>query len=158
MRESFLYAFVIMMNMELTYGSCEKKDIQAVYELQKKLILRYEDPSVQDIDKALQWSLTKIEANWETYTRVMCDGKICAYYHLVEGLDLRNELDDFYVLPSFRNQGIGTMILDHIIEESEDPVYLYVYQKNRIAIHMYEKAGFMVTRILSPTRMIMERK
>lgn len=140
----------------LTYKKADREDVEAIYEMLCTLVRQYEDPTVQDIDNALAWCRRKVEGNYEAYTCIYRDGMKVGYYHLIPQMDLRTELDDLLILPAFRNQGIGTAVIEKILQETDEPVYLYVFQKNQRAVSLYEKEKFTVTKILSPTRMIME--
>jgi len=140
----------------LEYKNADRSDIDAIYQMVEILVRKYEDPTVTDITHALKWCRTKIEGNYEAYTCIYADGVKAGYYHLTEHLDLRTELDDLFVLPAFRKQGIGTEVLTKILKETDEPVYLYVFQENVGAVSLYTKLGFNVTKIVSPTRMIME--
>lgn len=141
---------------KLEFKKAEQGDVESICEMDKKLIRQYEDPTVVDLHRALAWTRTKIEGNYEAYTCVWKDGVKAGYYHLIPQPDLRLELDDVLILPAFRGQGIGTAVLQKIIAEADEPIYLYVFQKNTRAVSLYEKMGFAVTKIISPTRMIME--
>ena len=79
-----------------------------------------------------------------------------AYYHfqLVED---KMELDDLYVLSNYQNQGIGSKILEKCCEESNIPIFLYVFSKNTRAIALYERFGFKVIEKIKDTRLIMQR-
>jgi ribosomal protein S18 acetylase RimI-like enzyme len=51
------------------------------------------------------------------------------------------------VLPEYRGRGLGTAILESLIEESEQtskPIRLEVFHNNQQALDLYEKVGFKV--------------
>jgi ribosomal protein S18 acetylase RimI-like enzyme len=144
--------------MKITTEPAHREDVEPLYQLEKELILQYEDPTVMDLKQALAWTRTKLEGNWQAGTRILLDGQVIGWYHISQDMDFRYELDSFFLKKEWRNQGIGSALLQKILEECDDAVYLYVFQKNRRAVHLYEKYGFEIKRILSPTRMIMERK
>lgn len=143
-----------MENIEFCHAN--RSDIKPIFDMLSLLVKKYEDPTVVDVQHALQWCLTKIEGNIEAYTCICINQKKIGYYHLVEQLDLRTELDDFYILPEYRKKGIGTIVLKQIQKETDETIYLYVFQKNQRAIAFYEKNGFIIKQMISPTRMIME--
>ena len=68
------------------------------------------------------------------------------------------ELDDLYVLPVYRNQGIGSKILEKCMAESKENLYFYVFSRNLCAISFYERHGFSVQKTVGNTRLIMVRK
>ncbi len=51
------------------------------------------------------------------------------------------------ILPEYRGMGIGTALLESLIEESNKtikPIRLEVFHNNLRALHLYEKVGFKV--------------
>jgi len=59
------------------------------------------------------------------------------------------EIFSFYVRPGCRGKGVGTALLDHALWVAKNnaliiKVRLYVNSRQRAAIRMYEKVGFMV--------------
>ena len=140
--------------MMLQFYPAAEGDIPGIFEQAKDLIDTYEDLSSIDYEKVLHWVKRKIAANIGSYHTVKSDGEVCAYYRLCED----GEVDDLYVLPSFRNKGIGSEILKKYMEESKKSLYLYVFSRNIRAISFYERHGFSVREIVGKTRLIMERK
>lgn len=142
--------------MELTYEKARPEDAPAIFGFAKELIERYETDPDLDLAMALAWTKRKIEQRIDEYTRVLVDGAAAAYFRFVPDGE-RMELDDLYVLPAFRNRGIGTAILRRCIAEGK-PINFYVFMKNTRAIALYEREGFRKTEDVSPTRMIMVRQ
>ena len=59
-----------------------------------------------------------------------------------------NEIWSVHINPEFRQKGYGTIMLQRIIKKYKretEPLVLYVYKNNNIAIHLYEKLGFKIT-------------
>ena len=139
--------------MNLQYVTADQSDIPQVFLLAKQLIECYEDLETIDLDKVLQWVNHKLENRIRTYTKVLLDNVVCGYYCL----SADGELDDFYVLPEFRNRGIGSQILKECIGQSREPVYLYVFTGNIRAIALYERFGFSIAKRVGKTRLIMCR-
>lgn len=141
--------------MMLTYRPAEDGDIPAIFAQAKALVDAYEDVTTIDYDRVLAWMERKITKQIGGYTRVCLeDGAVCAYYHLAED----GELDDFYVLPRFRGQGIGFEILERCIAQSPVPLWLYVFTENKGAVALYQRFGFRVTETVGTTRVIMRRE
>ena len=140
--------------MNLQFTIAESADIPVIFAQAKELIDTYEDLDSIDYDRVLSWVKHKITSLISEYRCVLLDGERCAYYRLCED----GELDDLYVLPSFHNRGIGSAILDKCIEESKNPIYLYVFSRNVRAISFYNRFGFSVRETVGKTRLIMERK
>ncbi|MBQ3487279.1 MAG: GNAT family N-acetyltransferase, partial [Clostridia bacterium] len=89
----------------------------------------------------------------DEYTRVLWDGELAAYYRFVPDGD-RMELDDLYVLPAFRDRGIGTAVLRRCLACGK-PVFFYVFTQNTRAVALYEREGFRRIETVSPTRCLM---
>lgn len=140
--------------MVLTYEAATDADIPVIFAQAKALVDAYEDRSAIDYDRVMAWMERKITKLIANYTRVCRDGEICAYYHLAQD----GELDDFYVLPDFRGQGIGSAILTNCIREEKAPLWLYVFTENRRAMALYQRFGFRVQETVGTTRAIMRRE
>lgn len=62
----------------------------------------------------------------------------------IEDIGEKTKVSEFFVDPFFQGEGIGTRILNTIIEKSKE-VFLYVLDKNERAIRFYVKMGFKYT-------------
>lgn len=140
----------------LTYQKADRSDREAIYEMCARMVRLYEDPTVTDLHMALELCRTKVEGNYEGYFCICFNGQKAGYYHLIPQLDLRTELDDLLILPEFRHQGIGRAVMEKILQETDETVYTYVFQRNQKAVTFYTELGFVMTKRVSPTRMIME--
>lgn len=133
-----------------------KEDAKEVFMFAKNLIDKYEDVENIKYDKVLDWVKNKILNNISEYNAIICDNEKVGFIHFVNGDD-KDELDDFYIYPQFRNKGIGSQVLKNIIENQNKPIFLYVFAKNEGAIKLYKKFGFTITQKAGTTRYIMER-
>ena len=61
-----------------------------------------------------------------------------------EDIGEKTKVSEFFVDPFFQGEGIGTEILNNVIEKSKE-VFLYVLDKNERAIRFYVKMGFKYT-------------
>lgn len=141
--------------MELMYEKARPKDAPVIFGFAKELIETYETDPDLDLNMALAWTKRKIEKRIGEYTRVLADGETAAFFRFVPDGE-RMELDDLYVLPAFRDRGIGTAVLRRCVAQGR-PMYFYVFMKNTRAIDFYEREGFRKVEDVSPTRMIMAR-
>jgi len=139
--------------MQLVYEPALPEDVPAIFGFARELIETYETDPGLDLNMALDWTKRKIQQRIGEYTRVLCDGTVAAYFRFVPDGE-RMELDDLYVLPAFRDRGIGTAILRRCLGEGK-PIYFYVFIKNTRAIALYEREGFCKTQAVSSTRCIM---
>ncbi len=141
---------------ELTYCSATQSDIPKIVGLCKELIDRYEDKSTIDYDRVMTWVGEKVRSKISEYTCVFHGREKVGYYHLTKDSE-GWELDDLYILPAFRNQGIGSKVLQHCLNLVDEAVYLFVFTGNAGAIRLYERFGFSQTQRVGDTRMIMRR-
>ena len=141
--------------MRLTYEPACIEDAPVIFGFAKELIETYETDPELDLAMALAWTKRKIEKRIGEYTRVLADGEAAAYFRFVPDGD-RMELDDLYVLPAWRDRGIGTAVLRRCLAQGR-PVYFYVFTGNTRAVALYEREGFRKAEDVSPTRMIMAR-
>ena len=104
-----------------------------------------------EMDKALSYKekekvkknvAKNIEINCENYRLIQVENKIAGAY-----LTLPYEdgviIDEIYLFPEFRNQGIGSSIISRIIR-SEENVYLWVYKNNTNALRLFKRLGFVL--------------
>ena len=144
-------------DFQITYQTATQEDVPAIFSLSKALIDQYEDVASIDYQKVLQWVQNKITENICQYRCIYANGVKAGYFHLIPG-DAETELDDLYVLPEFRNQGIGTAVLQHCISITTTPMFLYVFKKNTEAIKLYSRIGFSVSEEVGKTRYILRRE
>ena len=146
--------------MNLQYVPADKTDLDVLFELNRSLIEQYEDPSSIDFDEVLVWVRRKLTKRLSEYRAVILNGSKVGYFRLCEGEENSLEIDDLYVLTPYQGQGIGSEIVQHCIDESERlqrPLMLYVFTANAGAVRLYEKMGFVLKEIVSPTRKILIR-
>lgn len=51
-------------------------------------------------------------------------------------------IEQLYLDPAYVDRGIGTMMMDHILDVIKKPVRLYTFQENYGARRFYERYGF----------------
>ncbi len=140
----------------LSYASATMRDADLILRLGKDLIDRYEDFSDLDYQKVVRWMQAKIEKNISQYTKVCYCDEVVGYYSLSSN-GTEAELDDFYILPPYRGQGLGNAVLRRCIQNINMPVFLYVFKENLGAIRFYSRFGFAWYQDVSKTRMILRR-
>ena len=145
---------VISTNLYL--DTATREDVEAIYKLCEALVLKYEDSSVVDISKALEWVKKKIENSIDDYSVIFENNQKVGYVSVHKEENMW-ELDDFYILEEYRGRGIGSQVLEYIVKKY-DRIFLYVFKENIGAISLYEKYGFKVVKEVGTTRLIMERR
>ena len=143
--------------MDIQYLPAEETDIAPILEQSRALIERYETFADVSREEVFAWMERKTRKRLHEYRRIVCDGETAGWIRVCDEGE-RIELDDLYILPPFRNRGIGTETLQKCLCESEKPVYFYVFTENTGAVRLYERLGFRVTERVSATRAIMEHK
>ena len=53
-------------------------------------------------------------------------------------------LDHLYVLPEAQGAGIGSLLLQEVVQGRPDGLYLWVFQQNAGARRFYERHGFVL--------------
>ena len=140
----------------LTFTPAKAEDIPVIVAQCKELVQHYEDPNLVDMDRIFSWLENKIRRNISQYTCVPRGDEKVAFFCLSEE-ENAFELDDLYVLESYRNQGVGSEILEHCIALTQKPIYLFVFTENTGAIRLYRRYGFAEDKQVSATRIIMTR-
>lgn len=143
--------------MELHYIPAESADIETIFSQLKALIDAYEDLSSINYEKVLLWCRRQIEENICQYTCILADGEKAGWYRLSASDDGRMELDNFYILPAYRNRGIGTAALNRCFAAIDKPIFLYCFIKNTRAMALYTRMGFRVIETVGHTRCILQR-
>lgn len=67
------------------------------------------------------------------------EGNVVGFASIQKKKD-KSYLDNFYVIPSHRGQGIGRQLLNEIIQEFDN---IHLISRNDIAINMFKKVGFI---------------
>lgn len=141
-----------------TYEKASACDIEPIYNLCKQLIDDYENTDSIDYGKVLNWVRRKIEKSIDEYTAVFASGEKAGYYHFYQNEAGEYEIDDLYIFPQYRNQGIGSGIIKKCCSAVSAPVTLYVFSKNKKAVALYKKLGFEVVRTVNSSRYFMIKK
>ncbi|MCC5642683.1 GNAT family N-acetyltransferase [Nostoc sp. CHAB 5824] len=63
------------------------------------------------------------QLKWQQFWVVEHNGSLVAFGQL-RNFEFAQELGSLFVLPAYRNQGLGTFIIQHLIAQSTQPLYL----------------------------------
>ena len=143
--------------MELTFRKAENEDAERIFQFNKEMILQYETLEEINLDYVLSWVQKKISSRIDEYTVICAEGKKAGYYHFFRNEEGELELDDLYIFPEFRNQGIGSVVIKKCCTSVKEPVMLYVFTRNKGAVSLYKRMGFQVTETIKDSRLIMKR-
>lgn len=144
-------------NTRLQFVAAEKTDTEIIFSQLKELIDSYEDLSSIHYEKVLAWCRGQIEKHIDRYTCILSGGKKAGWYCFSPSDDGRMELDNFYVLPEYRNRGIGTAVLNRCFAQTDKPIFLYCFIRNTRALALYSRMGFRAIENIGHTRCIMQR-
>jgi len=129
------------MKYELVKSS--ESDIERLIKYKKNTIYEYaydiDDELVNKIENYVKETVPKLLDN---YCNIVVDGKIVGCL-LVTSKDDGVLLDEIYIEEDYRNSGIGTSIINNVINNN-DIVYLFVYKDNKNAIKLYKRLGFNI--------------
>lgn len=139
--------------MKIEYKPCTKQDIKKLYELSKKLIDTYEN--IQDINYTvvMNWIQNKLNHEISNYYQIYYNHQHVGYIHIINEDEI--EIDDFYIFDPYQNLGIGSYVLNDIINFSSKNIFLYVFIKNDKAVSFYRKLGFQISETIKNSRYIM---
>lgn len=142
--------------VKLIFEQAQERDADIIFGQAQQLIGQYEDPQAVDIPKVEEWMRKKISSQIGTYQKIVLEGECVGYFRLEEQGN-RTELDDLYILPSYRGRGIGTQVMHYCLDNARKPIYFYVFHENHGAIRFYQHFGFQITQRVSATRSIMSQ-
>ena len=140
--------------MQPEFAPIQSSDIEPLFGLCKALIDQYEDTARIDYPAVLGWTRRKLERQISEYRRILWDGQHVGYLHFAPSQG-QMELDDFYIFPEFQHRGIGSAVLRLLREETELPIFLYVFLENEGALRLYHLLGFWEVQRVDGTRCIM---
>ena len=139
----------------LVFTKADQDDIPVIYDLYRKKVLRYEDPTVADPQEASAALLDALNGRLSLIEKVTVDSCTAAYCSLKNEIDGTVLLCDLLVLPEYRKKGIGSEVLAYCMKKADGMVYRYVYTKDQTERSFYENRGFRIVRMASPTRCVL---
>lgn len=137
--------------MRYTLFPAQTGDIETVFRLNRELIDKYENVGAIDYQAVLRQVRSGIERNIYNYMRIMCAEKNAGFV-LIEKYPDRTELDDLFLFPEFQNKGIGTALIQDVLNSSDKPVFLFVFIGNVGAVRLYKRLEFEVVETVHGTR------
>ena len=129
--------------MKYRISKSSDKYINRLIEYKKRTIYEYaKDLSNEEIDKINKYVTSEVPKLINDYCNIIVDNKIVGCL-LLTNKDDGKLLDEIYLEEEYRNKGIGTEIINDILNNN-DIVYLWVYKENEKAISLYKKLEFNV--------------
>ena len=112
--------------------------IARIHMTSRAATMPYLPPQKRSQEQVTRWVLDVLLRDCRSWVAVR-DAEILGYAALDGGM-----LEDLYLRPDVRRQGIGTLLLDEVKRHSPDGVSLHVFQQNTDARAFYERHGFTV--------------
>lgn len=142
--------------MRYTLVSADKRHVEQLKQYKLNTILEYaSNISVEEKNKIINYVNESILEQVSNYKIICVDGKEvgCLF---IEDYEDGILLDEIYLEEPYRNQGIGTDILNTVLKNNPI-VYLWVYKLNKKAVALYQKMNFKIVKE-TETRYFMESR
>jgi ribosomal-protein-alanine N-acetyltransferase len=127
-----------MNNMKIEIKKMSKSDVDGVHEIERRVFV---DPWTK------QAFLSDLKNDFASPIVALFDGKVAGYASLYQAAD-ELQIGNLAVSPDFHQRGIGTRLLEYIINLAHDNqkrlVVLEVRESNTAALNLYKKFGFKV--------------
>lgn len=123
----------------------ENNDVDLLLDMKLDIIFNSEEIVNLDrneMEKLVNYSEEEIRDNLQHYKLVFYDNNLVAMFAVIDYEDGKL-IDTIYVKQDYRNKGIGTKILNKIIQTNYQALYLWVYKSNKNAIDLYNKMNFL---------------
>ena len=131
----------------LNIRKAELNDVDMLLDMKLDIILSSEEIAELDkraLEKIVNYSEEEIRENLEDYKIIEDNDKNIIGIFALFDYDDGKLLDTIYVINSSRKKGIGTKIIKNIILNNYQPIYLWVYKSNKLAVKLYEKLNFKI--------------
>ncbi|MFC5182753.1 GNAT family N-acetyltransferase [Actinomadura harenae] len=112
--------------------------IAEIHMTSRSQTMPYLPPQTHTREQVTQWVRDVLLKQCRAWVAVR-DAEVVGYAALDGDM-----LDDLYLRPDVRRQGIGTLLLDEVRRHSPDGLSLHVFQQNTDARAFYERRGFTV--------------
>ncbi len=119
------------------------KDIALLKEYKKRTIYEYaKGLSTNEIASINNYVDREVHSLINNYYNIIVNNKIIGCLMLTD-YGAGKLLGELYIEEVYRNQKIGTSIIENIINDNNH-VYLWVYKENIKAISLYKRLGFKI--------------
>lgn len=96
-----------------------------------------------EMEKLVNYTEEDIRENIDNYNMVYESDSVVGVFSISDYKDGKF-IDLLYVLPNFRNNGVGDFILKKMIQDNYQAIYTSTYKENRDGIKFLEKHNFNV--------------
>ncbi|MBW4566060.1 MAG: GNAT family N-acetyltransferase [Mojavia pulchra JT2-VF2] len=80
------------------------------------------------------------QLRWQQFWIIECDGRLIAFGQLRK-FHSAQELGSLFVAPAWRNRGLGTFLVQHLIAQATQPLYLKCLKPG--LAEFYRRRGFV---------------
>ena len=131
----------------LNIRKAELNDVDMLLDMKLDIILSSEkiaELDKRELEKIVNYSEEEIRENLEDYKIIEDNDKNIIGIFALFDYDDGKLLDTIYVINSSRKKGIGTKIIKNIILNNYQPIYLWIYKSNKLAVKLYERLNFKI--------------
>ena len=111
-----------------------------IFDKSLRSIEQYEKYSEEDYKQFYKCLMNHSFPLYDIYVYIIDNnilGFICYHEHKIEML---------YVLPQYMNNGIGSTLLEYVLDKYHETLEIGVSKTNPVSMHIYQKHGFVVVR------------
>lgn len=141
-----LYKYIFTQEKVLNYQlkNATVCDLDRIKDYKLKTIVEYaknlSDEEMQEINDYVDKTAV---ASLNQYKNIIYNRKTVGSL-LVKNIKDGILLDEIFIENQFRNMGIGTSVINSIVQNCHKNVYLWVYKANTKAVKLYKKLGFVI--------------
>ena len=118
-------------------------DISSIVKYKCNNIFEYAaDISEEEKNKIINYVFNDINKEYGNFKMIIVSNIIIGIVGVIDYEDGKM-IDEIFIEEDFRNMGIGSDIIEKIVNETEK-VYLWVYMDNVRAVKLYKKIGFVI--------------
>lgn len=129
--------------MKYSLINCSENDINTIVEYKCNNIFEYAtDITIEEKNKIINYVIKDINEELHNFKMIIFDNKIVGTIGVIDYKDGKM-IDEIFILEEYRNRGIGTDIINNILNKN-NKVYLWVYIDNIRAVKLYKRLGFKV--------------
>lgn len=129
-----------------TVVQAELNDVDLLLDMKLDIIFNSEEiltMEKNEMEKIVNYAEEEIRESLLSYKFIYKEDELIAAFS-IENYDDGKIINMIYVLPNYRKNRIATWIIDYIIENNFEPLYISVYKNNEIAINIANKKGFYI--------------
>lgn len=132
-----------MRNIEYTLRTITEQDYDFIYQIKKDAYQKYVEMNFGEWNDELQKEFFKaFMGKFKEGARIITfQGKDIGFYNDCE-IECTYEIGNICILPEYQNQGIGTAILQDVLDAHTDKeIHLQYFKQNPVG-RLYERLGF----------------